>query len=218
MCRIEFHNEKSGLELTPHPYPASRHVSDWFKDMPMSYPEGSTIKRCPPFLAAMTAGYIIPAPADLRFEMSAEGVLSAHGKIGFLGHHAQKQYAGSPFGKHTVVKFHNPWIIVTPPEYVCLVTGPINRFELPFLPLSGLIETGTYYKEVHFPMACLMRPGQTYELKAGTPLVQIIPFRREEWTNDTAEIDLTRRNAQQAMFETNPHTYKDEFWQKMTFE
>ncbi|HWE92481.1 MAG TPA: DUF6065 family protein [Tepidisphaeraceae bacterium] len=218
MCRIEFHNVEEGLKLSQHPYPASRNVPAWFKDMPMSREEISTLKRCPPFLAAMTAGYIIPSPVDLQFDMSDKGVLSAHGNVDFLGNHPQSQYQDSPFGRHPVIKFHNPWIIVTPPEYVCFVTGPVNRFELPFLPLSGVIETGTYYNRVHFPMACLMRPGQKYELKAGTPLVQIIPFRREEWTSGTGLIDTARHEKQHEMVKGNPHTYKDEFWRKSTFE
>jgi hypothetical protein len=45
--------------------------------MPADFDQGATLKRCPPFLTAMTAGYIIPAPADVQFKMSADGQLSA---------------------------------------------------------------------------------------------------------------------------------------------
>ncbi len=217
MSQIEFHVTATELAHIPHPYPASRHLPNWFKNMAADHDQGGTLKRCPPFLTAMTAGYIIPAPADVQFYMSADGQLSAYGTINFLSTHFPKQYEGSPFTAKRVVKFHNPWIIVTPPEYVCLITAPINRFEIPFLPLTGIVETGAYYKEVQLPMACLLEPGQTFVLPRGAPMVQVIPIRREEWTSRTAPIDHAHREEQQVRFNVNPHAYKDEFWKKMQF-
>jgi hypothetical protein len=217
MCQIEFHVTAAVLSQIPHPYPAARHIPDWFKNMPADHDCGGTLKRCPPFLTAMAAGYIIPAPADAQFKMSPDGVLSAYGTISFFSTHFPQQYAGAPFTNKRVVKFHNPWIIVTPPEYVCLITAPINRFEIPFLPLTGIVETGAYYKEVQLPMACLMEPGQTFDLPRGAPMVQVIPMRREAWTSRTASLDPAHREEQQLLFNANPHTYKDRFWQKMQF-
>ena len=46
--------------------------------MPTDYENGGTLKRCPPFLEAMTAGYIIPIPADLSLEMDAGGEVKAY--------------------------------------------------------------------------------------------------------------------------------------------
>ena len=217
MCRIEFHVSAWMLSQIPHPYSASQHIPDWFRDMPADHDQGGTLKRCPPFLNAMTAGYIIPAPADMQFKMSADGVLSVGGAVDLLSTHFPKQYEGSPFTEKQVVKFHNPWIIVTPPEYFCLITAPVNRFEMPFLPLTGIVETGAYYKEVQLPMACLMEPGQTFDLRRGAPMIQVMPIRREEWTSGTGHLDYMRREEQQLLFNANPHAYKDEFWKKTPF-
>jgi hypothetical protein len=221
MCPIEFHLTESQLDLVPHPYPASRHVPEWFKGMAADFTSGSeqggTLKRCPPYLAAMTAGYVIPAPADVRLLMTPQGQFEARGKVPFLSTHFPEQVAGAPFAGSEVVKFHNPWIIVTPPEYVCLITAPINRFELPFVPLTGIVETGVYYQEVHVPMICAMRPGQTYELRQGAPMIQVIPMRRDDWQGKVGPIDQAKRAEQQAMFQANRHFYKDHFWQKVTF-
>src|SRR5262245_6479359 len=150
MSVIEFHLAEVMRGKIPHPYPASRHIPDWFKDMPSDNESLATLKKCPPFLEAMTAGYIIPAPADLRITMSDRGI-TVDGKYEFLTLHHPLEYQGAPFTQKIVIKFHNPWIIVTPPDYVCLITAPVNRFEMPFLPLSGIVETGTYYKEVQLP-------------------------------------------------------------------
>jgi hypothetical protein len=216
MCQIEFHQADVMRGKIPDPYPASRHIPDWFKNMPSDNENGATLKRCPPFVEAMTAGYIIPAPADLRITMSDQGI-TVLGKYEFLTLHHPLEYQGSPFTGNIVIKFHNPWIIVTPPDYVCLVTAPINRLEMPFLALTGIVETGTYYKEVQLPLVCLMRPGGSFLLPCGAPMIHVIPFRRERWTSQTADIDRAHRAEQQAKLNDNPHVYKDEFWKKMHF-
>lgn len=217
MPSIEFHTRAAIADI-PHPYPASLHVPDWLKSMAADFDHGGTLKRCPPFLAAMTAGYIIPAPADATLIMSADGVFSATGKAQYLSAHFAAQYAGAPFASSRVVKFENPWIIVTPSEYVCLITAPINRFEIPFLPLSGIVETGAYYQEVHLPMACAMQPGQTHRLLRGQPMIQVIPLRRENWESGTAAADLQRWNEQQQTFQANRSFYKEQVWQKARFD
>ena len=217
MCEIEFHLHRDMLASTPAPYPASQHIPDWFRNMAADFPMGGTLKKCPPYLTAMTAGYIIPAPADVRLVMNANRELAAHGKVSYLNTHFPQQFAGSPFEGHTVVKFENPWIIVTPPDYLCLVTAPINRFELPFVALTGIIETGSYYKEVHLPLVCVMQPGQVYDLRAGSPMIHVLPLRHNEWHGRTAPMDLARRAEQQALFADNKHTYKDRFWRKLSF-
>jgi hypothetical protein len=150
--------------------------------------------------------------------MADDGTISARGTVSFLRTHFPAQVQGAPFGGARVVKFENPWIIVTPPDYVCLITAPVNRFEMPFTALTGIVETGTYYREVHLPMACAMRPGETFELRRGAPMIQVIPIRREEWTSGVDRIDDARRAEQQAMVETNPHFYKDRFWRKVAFD
>ena len=218
MPRIEFHTLANGIDKIPHPYPASQHIPEWLKSMPTEYEHGSTVKRCPPFLAAMTSGYIIPAPFDAKLTMSDAGELTLRGTVSFLSAHFPAQVQGAPFGDARIIKFENPWIIVTPPDYVSLITAPVNRFEMPFTPLTGIVETGTYYREVHLPMACTMKPGETFVLRRGDPMIQVIPIRRDEWTAGVGAMDESRRAEQQAMVEANPHFYKDHFWRKLTFE
>jgi hypothetical protein len=223
ICTIEFHTSAPLRSLIPEPYPASQHAPEWLKEMPRDFEQGSTAKRCPPFLAAMTAGYIIPAPANAKLVMDAEGVLTARQKVGdlfamnFISTHFPAQVQGAPFAGSRIVKFENPWVIVTPPDYVCLVTAPINRFEMPFMPFTGIVETGTYYREVHLPMACTMQPGQVFELPRGAPMIQVIPVCREEWSSRCGTLDPARRAEQEAMFKADGHFYKERFWQNMTF-
>jgi hypothetical protein len=217
MCRIEFHTPAAVFDQIPHPYPASRHVPEWFKQMPTDYEGGGMLKRCPPFLEAMTAGYIIPLPADLGLEISAAGELKAYCKHSIISTHLPAQFKGSPFGDRSVIKFHNPWIIVTPPEYVCMITAPVNRFETPLTALTGIVETGEYYKEVHLPVVCTLAPGQRFAAPRGMPIIQVIPMRREAWTSGTGLLDEARRAKQQTLFDSEQHAYKDQYWRKLEF-
>src|SRR5262249_46720951 len=97
-------------------------------------------------------------------------------------------------------------------------TAPVNRFAAPLLALSGIVETGSYYKEVQLPMACLLTPGQAFDMPCGSPMIQVIPMRREAWTSGVERLDDSRRQEQQSVFDTELHAYKGRFWRKLQFE
>jgi hypothetical protein len=217
MGQISFHTTAEMLDDIPHPFPASQHMPEWFKNLPADWEQGGTLKRCPPFLTAMGAVYLIPAPADTQLRITENGEFRESGKYSLFSGHFPQQFAGAPFAGGRVLKFDNPWIIVTPPDYVCLITGPINRFEMPFVPLTGIVETGTYYKQVKLPTICLLGRGQSYILRRGTPMIQVIPIRREEWTHEAALMNRAQNDEQQALFDANPHAYKESFWKRLLF-
>ncbi|NSM55876.1 hypothetical protein, partial [Serratia marcescens] len=58
----------------PPPVPAAQGVPDWLKTMPatsfssINQHDDDTIKRCPPFVDAMTCGFLLPLVCDLRIE------------------------------------------------------------------------------------------------------------------------------------------------------
>ena len=60
--------------LLPAPVPAALGLPDWFKAMPpqafnvVNSSIGDTVKRCPPFIDAMTYGFLIPLICDLKVE------------------------------------------------------------------------------------------------------------------------------------------------------
>ena len=64
-------------DIIPKPYASRKFIPDWFKAMPMRVGNeeklnSSTIKRCVPFLEAMTVGYIIPLAADIEFKTNED--------------------------------------------------------------------------------------------------------------------------------------------------
>ena len=70
----------------------------------------------------------------------------------------------------------------TPKGYSVLFCHPLNRFELPFQTFSGVVETDEYNQGTHFPFYIKkLNVGEIIIIKKGTPIVQIIPFKRENW-------------------------------------
>src|SRR3954468_24477000 len=127
---IEFH--AVGHQRFPPPYPASRNIPDWYKNLAAEFttndpqdPTQPTIKRCPPFLEALSSGYIIPLADDIQFTTDARGNLNFACKNDIVHTHNPGQYKGTPFGSAVLVKFINLWIIRTPPGYSTLLVQPM---------------------------------------------------------------------------------------------
>src|SRR5262245_15899643 len=61
-------------EILPRPTYALLGLPSWFKAMPhvafssLLHEEQMTVKKCPPFIDAMTYGFLMPLAADLRVE------------------------------------------------------------------------------------------------------------------------------------------------------
>src|SRR4029077_2309009 len=69
-----------------------------------------------------------------------------------------------------------------------LVTHPINRADLPFVSLTGLIDADLYRDNyINFP-ARWRDPDFRGVLPKGTPVAQCVPIKREAWTARFEEI------------------------------
>jgi hypothetical protein len=80
------------------------------------------------------------------------------------------------------VKFHNFWTIEAPEGYSVLFTHPVNRRDLPFTSLTGLVDCDRYIdNHIHFP-AHWHDKSFNGTLPKGTPVAQCIPVKRDSWT------------------------------------
>lgn len=225
--KITFTNT-SGADLE-QPKPASRLVPDWYKNT-KSYiddekkPDGNgnslaTIKRCMPVFDAITAGYIIESPADVFvsikdgvqwFQWSDFGLISFH-PITQAPEHPNKKPFPYP-------KWNNPWSISTPKGYSTLFVQPFHR-ESVFTILPGIVDTDQYTAPVNFPFV-INNPAFEGLIPKGTPIAQVIPFKRDSWTmelgdkkNLEAQAKVSKK-LQSKFFDR----YKSMFWTKKEYK
>ena len=202
----------AGLQdILPPPLPATLGLPDWYKSMPsqaynaLTANTGETIKRCPPFVDAMTTGFLIPLICDVRVEngeFTWDHDLPPGGEVNYvrspIGFHDASQVAGTPLSEpdRYVIKFHNLWTIEAPEGYALLFTHPVNRFDLPFTTLTGLVDSDRYHDNwIHFP-ARWHDMSFSGVLPKGTPVAQCIPVKRETWAAHT--LPLSKEEAMRA--------------------
>jgi hypothetical protein len=168
----------------------------------------------------MTAGYLIPLPIDATFKLDKAGVLTySFDAKAFeaISAHSPLQVPKSPLEHAALIKFHNPWVIRTQPGYSTLCVSPFNRFQIPFINMTAIVETDSYYREVHFPSMCVMEPGTTLKLPRGIPIAQVIPFKCEDFRSAVAAVDEKKLNDGHKEKSANRHIYKEQFWRRHDF-
>jgi len=182
--------------ILPRPFPAVQGLPRWFKAMPQkafsesAHQQVMTIKKCPPFIDAMVYGFLIPLVADLKiengefsWERDVPATTIANFSCSPIDFHDAAQVAGTPFFEDDrfIIKFNNYWTIETPPGYSLLFTHPLNRIDLPFTTISGMVDTDLFPDNlVNFP-ARWHDPDFSGVLPKGTPVAQCIPVKREIW-------------------------------------
>lgn len=185
---IKFFCHPEDYGVIAEPVSAKSVMPGWFKKLPAvdksvvtPANNGLTVKRCMPFIDAMTTGWIIPVAATVRLEIRDGGCTVDAGweidKV-MISNHGVHQVAGNPLEPRPPCKFHNYWTIRTPPGWSCLFVSPLNRHDPVIEIVSGIVDTDTYNSLIHFPFFAVADDG-TYTIERGTPLVQVIPFRRQ---------------------------------------
>jgi hypothetical protein len=185
---IRFLCEPRDEGVIARPVPAKDYIPPWFRKLPAvdeaqlsKTDTGLTIKRCMPFLDAMTTGWIIPLAATVRLEIRDGGAFVEAGwdfDRAMVSNHGLQQVRGNPWGARVPRKFHNFWTIVTPPGWSCLFVNPLNRPNGVFEILAGVVDTDTYRAPVHFPFFAT-GPDGLHVIEKGSPVAQVIPFRRD---------------------------------------
>lgn len=169
-------------------------VPDWYKNIPSKAKlkssdekEDLTIKRCIPVLDAFTTGYFLVTTEDYHIEYDKEeDVAKISGgrnvRNRSITMHPVTQLGQMPFSPEFInyaYKWSNPYMIKTPKGYSTLFTHPLNQPDLPFYTLAGVVDTDTYIMPVLFPF--FMKNNFSGTIPAGTPIVQVIPFKRDDW-------------------------------------
>jgi hypothetical protein len=227
--RLRFRCPPEFEKLLPQPIPAVLGLPDWFKAMPQksfnptARKETDTVKKCPPFIDAMTYGFLIPLAVDLKVQDGEftwnfdvpEGFASEYSRSP-IDFHDPSQATGAPFfdDDRFVIKFINLWTIEAPPGYSLLFTHPINRTDLPFTTLTGLVDCDTFHDSpIHFP-ARWHDMSFNGVLPKGTPVVQCVPVKRDNWAVDVEVLSpaaIVRLNERQDLLRRETDVYRRQF-------
>ena len=115
-------------------------------------------------------------------------------------------------------KFHNKWLIKTPPGYSCLFIKPMNRMEERFEIIPGIVDTDEYINLINFPFILRKRDEQ-FLIKKGEPMVQVIPFKREPWKKWSGfYLEKLHSKTRNLLISKFIDRYKNLFWKKKSFK
>jgi hypothetical protein len=225
--RTLFH--ASEQEWYPDVKPAKSFVPDWYKTtksisknikrLPLST---SSFKMCTPFQESFTSGYMISLAVDLAVEIvNGNSYISWTDQNSIyveIRNNKENSNIPVPIGcSAQQFAFKTKNVILFPKGYSALITHPFNRFDLPFVVPSGIVD-GEF----------LLTPGnipffikQDFEgiIPMGTPIIQILPFKRENWSSKKDNTLLQKSfNVIQTTLNSTTGWYKKNIWIKKTFE
>ena len=143
-----------------------------------------------PFLDSLITGYMITTCQDIQvvqnngkafvtWLIEPEPLIVRDKKI--------NSNIPTPSGyEDTHFSWRSPLNYQTPRGISMLLTHPLNRFDLPFLTLSGIIdsEEGMVGGQIPF----FIKKDFEGIIPKGTPFAQLIPFKKENWVAEEDEI------------------------------
>lgn len=174
--------------------PAREIKPSWYVEQ-RSWSSDRKFANCPGMLDAMQAGYIMPAWTDIHIKANTAGAIVTYNKA--AEHYSRpKDYMSNDLTgnfievaddvKFTVNKISPPWDIFAAEGYSVWITAPL--YHAPYLrdlhiypgivdcdglPTLNVIFTPLRACEIHIPI--------------GAPLLQIIPFKRENMHAEVAK-------------------------------
>lgn len=217
-----------------YPSPAIKNIPDWYKKTTSFVDDGKikinrgvpnlTIKKCIPFFDAMTTGYILFTHMDVYAYFDERGSHFSSPQndnaVGVLDFHPNDQAKNYPNNNMmNYPKWINPWSITTPRGYSTLFVPPMHNPNGFFNIISGIVDTDTYHNPVNLPFI-LNNPTFEGIIPAGTPICQVIPFKRDNFKmnikQDKKSIDsIFNFNQKYSIKFFN--NYKSRFWEKKNY-
>lgn len=220
----------------PHPKPAGHFIPKEYKELDRFHTKNKsiharTVKMCVPFLDAYRMGYIIPFPVDIHcfydkdeqkmnFETSAHLDVPLQVKFEILSHGQEQVPQELRYNKRTVeyiFKFQNNWLIKTPPGYSCIFTQPFNQ-NFPFKVIDGVVDTDEHPTRINFPFYWTANIDERIILKHNTPMVQVIPFKRDDWKSEIEHADTETDEIKMTLAKELVDAYKKIVWSKKDFK
>lgn len=230
--KIEFIPSSKDVEdLVEMPTPAKFHMPEWYKhvmappkdidfDNPAPRKKIINLKSCTPFLDAMTTGFVQRTWSDL-FIRKENGMVRYHWPAGpeMIGHREKVSIPLSDEYHPLEFYWTVPWIPKVPKGYSVLITQPFNRIDSSFTGLSAIIDADDFYHVGMGQYPCYLKKDFEGIIPMGTPMFQITPFKRDDWTSVANKFDPTETKKQEFIYLRELWgVYKNKFWKKKTYE
>lgn len=213
------------VDKNVYPIPASKLLPKWYKELDSYIGKArkpnletnkttGTMKKCIPVFDAITAGYLILLPCDVYVSTVDGAPYYQWANYDLISFHPIEQGPTHPLSNgFPYPKFLNPWAIKTPKGYSCLFTAPKHR-DNPFTILDGIVDTDSYDAPVNFPFV-MNDPKWEGLITAGTPIAQVIPFKRDVFSMEIADSNYSQTLVQlrSKFFDS----YKNYFWHKKDY-
>ena len=193
--------------------PAGKIKKSWWKIMKTHYDIflsstrkefksiGPTMKYCPGVYDFTNYGYIVPAWQDFQFYVDDNGgiewqVPPTINHIDNIRPHGQEQVDTCPImeSKDTseyILKLVSPWFISTPKGTSIIICKPFYHYSNDFDVCPGVLDSDidrASNKMINAFIRFNVR-NKIIHIKAGQPLLQLIPFKRTNWKLKHVEID-----------------------------
>ena len=210
--------------------PSKSVIPQWYKDTKQwATVDGNvdqnfepTYKQCVPFMDSLTTGYVLTTPQDLIVQQVDNKSRIIWKKTVFnvpLKVRESQFYTGPipPGCDSQHFTWTLPLAMELPKGYSLMFTHPLNRYDLPFITLSSIIDAdfALYAGEVPF----FIKEGFEGEIPQGTPFAQIIPFKREPW--DRKLVTGLYGEADNNLIRSKLRTkgwYKTNIWKKKSYD
>ena len=220
----------SMLEHSPTPVPAKNLIPEWYKETKNIKPDSAenamkkNVKDCMPFLDTLMSGYIWTLPTDVYIERvpgkEAEPRITRNPEISFIDTRSALQSGkmSVPDGCYdTHFVWKHPLHIKTPSGYSLLVTHPLNRHDLPFVSLSGIVDSDrTTWRPGNYPF--FIKKNFEGLIPKGTPVLQIIPIKRDNWVSEDDKhlLDSWSKDSYEVSSILRGW-YKKSYWQRKSY-
>jgi hypothetical protein len=153
-----------------------------------------TWKACPAIMDAFATGYVFRTPCDLKF-FKDKGKISVsiedvRYKDFCLPRSPMPQFEHPKGFYKDHFAWSSPWGLELPDGYSALFMTPMNRFDLPFLNTTGIVDSDKVHLLGSFPF--FIAEGWEGTIPAGTPYLQVLPFKRENWEHEIEILDSSK--------------------------
>lgn len=213
------------------PQPIKKFIPNWYRDAETTYissedekaEESPGLKKCAPFLDALTSGYTLVTPFDIFIGRKDNGEIdivwnSPREQQSFVMERPKESGSTMPrpaghLPNHLV--WSNRWGFKVSKGYSVLITHPLNRFDLPFTTMSGIMESDKLYSPGNIPF--FIKEDFTGVIPEGTPYAQIIPIKRSAWKMVVTKANKGLLSVQGNMVRNEKTNYKKKFWVKKEY-